>query len=72
MQSRTMKHLRSNLLDRADLAIAPVGARLLTVKQASEQAQISVRQLRRMIRTGELKVKRFGKAVCIHPEHLGL
>ena len=46
--------------------------RLLTIKQAAEKTQVSVRQLRRMIKAGELPVKRFGKAVRIHPKHLGL
>jgi excisionase family DNA binding protein len=46
--------------------------RLLTVNQAAERCQLSVRQLRRMIKKGELPVVRFGKAVRIHPRHLGL
>ena len=46
--------------------------RLLTVKQASEKTQISVRQLRRLIKAGEMPVKRFGRVIRIHPKHLGL
>ena len=45
---------------------------LLTVKEAAELCQISERQLRRLIKNGDLPVKRFGKAVRIHPKALGL
>jgi excisionase family DNA binding protein len=51
---------------------AVTDGRLLTVKQAAEKCQVSDRLLRRMIKAGELPVIRFGKAVRIHPKHLGL
>ena len=47
-------------------------AQLLTVKEAAALCQISERQLRRLIKNGDLPVKRFGKAVRIHPKALGL
>jgi excisionase family DNA binding protein len=46
--------------------------RLLTVKEAAERTQVSVRKLRGMIKSGEVRVKRFGKAVRIHPKDIGL
>jgi len=46
--------------------------RLLKVKEAAERTQVSVRELRRMIKSGELPVKRFGRAIRIHPKDLGL
>jgi excisionase family DNA binding protein len=45
---------------------------LLTVEQAAKKCQLSVRHLRRLIKAGKLPVIRFGKAVRIHPKHLGL
>jgi excisionase family DNA binding protein len=45
---------------------------LLTVQQAAQKCQLSVRHIRRMIKSGILPVIRFGKAVRIHPKHLGL
>jgi hypothetical protein len=46
--------------------------RLLTVKQGAYRTQMSERDLRRRIKSGEIPVKRFGKAVRIHPKDLGL
>ena len=46
--------------------------RLLTVKEAAQRTQVSARKLGRMIKAGELPVKRFGKAIRIHPKDLGL
>jgi excisionase family DNA binding protein len=52
------------------LAGAKVG--LLTVAQVAAQTQISVRQLRRMIKAGALPVTRFGRAVRVRPRDVGL
>jgi hypothetical protein len=46
--------------------------RLLTVKQGAYRTQMSERDLRRKIKSGEIPVKRFGKAIRIHPKDLGL
>ena len=51
---------------------ARTGIRLLTAEQAAEASQVSLRQIRRMIKDGTLPVKRFGRAVRIHPKELGL
>lgn len=40
---------------------------LLTVAQVAECLQLSVRQVRRLIKSGELKVHRIGRAVRIEP-----
>lgn len=44
--------------------------RLLTVPQAAEQCQLSVRQMWRHIKEGRLKVVRLGRAVRIRPGDL--
>jgi excisionase family DNA binding protein len=49
-----------------------VDKRLLTVKQAAQECQLSVRHIRRMIKSGILPVIRFGNAIRIHSMHLGL
>ena len=54
------------------LRAAADGTRLLTVAQAAEACQVSQRQIRRMIRDGRIKVRRFGRSVRIRPADLGL
>jgi excisionase family DNA binding protein len=46
--------------------------RLLTVAQAAEAIQLSERQVRRMIARREIPHRRFGKAIRIHPNDVGL
>jgi excisionase family DNA binding protein len=46
--------------------------RLLTVKQAAEAWQVSERHFRRRIKSGEVRVRRLGKVIRIHPKDLGL
>jgi excisionase family DNA binding protein len=58
--------------NRKPAASAGANAKLLKVIQAAELTQISVREIRRLIRSGELPVRRFGRAVRIHPKDLGL
>jgi excisionase family DNA binding protein len=44
--------------------------RLITLKRAAEQLQVSERFLRRLERSGRLKVVRIGRAVRIREEDL--
>jgi excisionase family DNA binding protein len=46
--------------------------RLLTVAQAAEICQLSQRQIRRMIRNGDIPVLRFGRSVRVRPADLGI
>lgn len=54
------------------LRAAADGTHPLTVAQAAEACQVSQRQIRRMIRDGRIKVRRFGRSVRIRPADLGL
>lgn len=54
----------------AGSSITPAFERLLTVDDVIEITQISLRQVRRMIASGELPVVRFGKLVRIRPSDL--
>jgi len=70
MKTTARKNKLANQIEAASTGTEE--ARLLTVKEAAERTRTSERHLRRMIKDGDLPVKRFGKAVRIHPKHLGL
>ena len=63
---------QSNPMNPDPAVSVETNVRLLTVKEAAAACQISERQLRRLISSGEVPAKRFGKAIRIHPRYLGL
>ena len=65
-----MNSRRTGALDQSQGTEGSV--RLLTVAQVAKALQLSQRQVRRMIASGEIQHRRFGRAIRIHPHHLGL
>jgi excisionase family DNA binding protein len=70
MKARVRKNKRANQSTAPSTGTEEV--RLLTVGEAADRTRTSERHLRRMIKDGKIPVKRFGKAVRIHPKDLGL
>ena len=60
----------AGVLAASPAADPPALERLLTAEDAAHILNLSVRQVRRMIASGDLDVLRFGSAVRIHPRTL--
>ena len=48
----------------------PNDKRLLTLEDACEQLQVSEATIRRLVKDGELRVVRIGRAIRVRPEDL--